>query len=345
MTTTELLEEQTVSVEPTSVPPRSTASRRATKGVTGRSRLMAAGSLALVAVVAAGCGSSGSTASPNAPAASPSSSASANGGPGTGRNGQVFRRFVPVAGKVVSINSAGAQVQTSTGTSTVAWASSTRFSKIATISLAALVKGDCVTVSSTGNTARAASAITARTVSVTSTSGCARGLGRAGGGFGGGSGGGAPGNGNFGSAAPFGSGGSPRPLPSGSGSPGRGFGGPGFNGQGFGGAFGTVASVSGSSFVVTSLIGSKKVTVTTTPTTTFTATSSATQASLVTGTCASALGSKTSNGTVDALSITISTPTNGKCPAAPTLRGPGGFGGFGGARPPSGTASPGADNA
>jgi hypothetical protein len=109
---------------------------------------------------------------------------------------------------------------------------------------------------------------------------------------------------------------------------------------------GTVDSVSSSEFVVTSQFAAGKVTVKTNAKTTFSATSVVKSSALVTGSCATAIGSKTSSGTVDALSITISAPINGKCPAATPFAGPGGFGGgFGGGRPAGGSASAAADNA
>jgi hypothetical protein len=293
-------------------------------------RAMSGAGLALTALAVAACGGgSNSTAST---AGTPSPSAS----PGAGFNAN----FGAVSGKILSISSAGAAVQSTSATTTVAWASSTQFSKVSAVTLSSLAKGDCVTVATGAKPGTAAAkTITATSVSVTSTSGCSQ----RGGGFG--RGGFPGGNGTPPSGAPGGGTTSPSPQPTGSPGSRGGFGRGGFpgrGGRGFGGTLGTIASISNSSFVVKSAFGSTNVSVKTTSSTTFTATSTATSAAIVTGQCASAIGSKTSNGTIDARTITISSPQNGKC----TNTGIGGFpgggfgGGFGGGRGGFGSSPP-----
>jgi hypothetical protein len=290
-------------------------------------RVLAGFGLAGTALVVSACGGSGSI----------SSSHTADPAVTAGNVGSV-------SGKVVSVSGSSAQIQSTSGTISVAFGSSTRLSKVSTVSLASLAKGDCVVVTNASGPASAsASVVTARTVSVTGATACTQGFGGRGG-FGGG--GGAPPGGGFGSASPNAGGGSgfPRPVPSGS---------PGFRGGfrgGFGGRsggpsigadFGTVASVSTSSFVMTSQRGVRTVTVKTTPSTTISATATATSSALATGSCASAFGVRSSDGTIDARMITISAPTNGKCTTLAGLPGARGFTGVG----PGFGASPGASNA
>jgi hypothetical protein len=280
----------------------------------------------LTALVVAACGG-GSGSSPSA-GGTPSASTS----PGAG----FAANFGTVSGKILSISAAGAAVQSTNGTTTIAWATSTQFSKVSAVSLSSLAKGDCVTVATGAKSAAAAATkITATTVSVTSTSGCTQRGGFGGGGF--------PGGGTPPSGSAGGSSSSPRPFPTGSPGSRGGFGGGGFpgRGRGFGGTFGTIASISKSSFVVTSVFGSTTVKVKTTSSTTFTTTSSTTSAAIVTGQCASAIGTKTSNGTIDARTITISSPQNGKCANTGFGGFPGGFGGgFGGGRGGFGSSPP-----
>jgi hypothetical protein len=294
-------------------------------------RLLLAGGLALTAVVVSACGSS-SSGTPAASSSAPASIRNAN--------------FSGVSGKVTSVAGAIAKVQSTSTTSSVTWGSATTFSKVSAVSLASLAKGDCVVVTNAGTTTGASAAVvTARTVSVTSTSGCGQGFGTGGPG----GGGGAPGGG-FGSASP-GGGASAFPRPTGSPGSGGGFGGGGgFSGGGsgvprLGADFGTVDSVAGSSLVLTSRFASRTVKVKITSSTTISATSATTSSALVTGACASAVGLKASDGTIDARTITISAPSNGKCTAVGEFAG--GFpgaGGFQGRRPGFG-ASPGATNA
>jgi hypothetical protein len=107
--------------------------------------------------------------------------------------------------------------------------------------------------------------------------------------------------------------------------PGNGSGRPGSPTAGFGGTLGTVTAVSGSTIVVKPVLGSQgNVTVHTTSATTFRKQQSAAASDVTTGRCLTAVGRK-SGSVVDAYSVTISSPVNGRCTAAA-----GGFGGFGG---------------
>jgi preprotein translocase subunit YajC len=272
--------------------------------------------LGLAAIAVAACGG-GST-----PAASSPSTGSSN-------RPQFATNFDDVSGKVTAVSGATASVQAADGSDvTVAWASITRFNKVSVITLSSIAKGDCVTVTGAPTTVTSngtpATKVTALSVSVTSTSGCPSRPG-----FGTFGGGGAPGNGG----TPPGLSNQATPNPSATPSPnpsrGQGFGGgQGFGERGFGGAFGTVESVTSSSFVVKSAFGSTTVKVSTNAKTTFSATAQASASAVSTGLCAAAIGAKTSNGTIDARMITLSAPSNGRCPVRASALG-GGFGGFG----------------
>ena len=300
-----------------------TRSRPAVLGAT-----LGLASLALV-ITACGGGSKPTTSSAGTPA--PTTSGAPN-------RANIFADLGTVSGMVEAISGATASIKESDGTSSsIAWASQTRFSTISAISLSALAKGDCVSVTGarrSTSTNAPAQTVTAASVSVTSTNGC---TGRSGfGGFPGGGGGGLPGGGN-GSPPPFSNFATPRP----SGSPGLrgGFG----NGRGFGGAFGTVTSISGSTIVVTSPIGNgSRVTVKTTAQTTYSSTAQASASDVTSGICVSAIGTKTSTGRINAQTITLSAPANGKC--ATQAFGPGGRG-FGFGARPSPSSSPGVANA
>ncbi|HTW20400.1 MAG TPA: DUF5666 domain-containing protein [Mycobacteriales bacterium] len=296
-----------------------------------RSRYAVLGStlgLAALALVVTACGGGSKPSSGISPAAGSSSAP----------NRQNFTAdFGVVSGMVQAVSNGTAAVKESNGTKGyIAWASVTRFSRINTIALSGIAKGDCVSVSGVG-TATSSSAptksITAATVSLTGTKGCAFRSGS--GGFPGGS---VPGGGN-GSPPPFSNLATPRP----SGSPGfrGGFGG----GRRFNGAFGTVSSISGSTLVVKSPIGASSVTVTTTAKTTFTSTTQASASDVTSGVCVDAIGAKTSTGRINARQITLSSPVNGKC-VTRALGGLGGRGfGFGFGAPPTPISSPGVANA
>jgi hypothetical protein len=302
--------------------------------------VIAAIGLATVAVTVAGCGGG-----------------SKNNAAALGSGGTSNSRFPSISGtsgKITKVGSEAAMVQTSNGTKTVAFSASiTRFTKTSAATRSTIAAGDCVSVGAVGSPATSTPAASpapatrstpttavARTVTITSTSGCPQSR------FTGGQNGppnangfGGSGGGEFG--APGGTAPGVRPTPTGSASPGRfgqgfGRGGTGgFGGRGFGGMVsGTVKSVTGSKFVVASLFGGKKTTVTTTAATTYTTIASAKFADVVVGQCLTAFGSATSDGTIDARAAALSAPVNGSCPAASGGAGIGGFGGFGG--PPGG---------
>lgn len=264
------------------------------------------------------------------------SSPSVSSTTGTSANGSAVS-IASVSGKVIASSATSAAVQQTSGPATVDYGSDTRFTTTASTTRAALATGDCVTVS-TGTTDSAATngataaptTITAKTVTVTSTSGCQppSGFGRvpgggsftppAGGGF-------TPPAGGFGE-----NGGTPRPFPTGSAFPRLGPGSGGFVRRAFGGAFGTIASITATSFTVTSPFGSSTTTtVKTTSSTMYDATSAGSAADVKSGKCVTAVGSDDVSGNLDARSVSISSPVNGSCPAAPAV---GGFGGFAGGR-------------
>lgn len=294
-----------------------------------RYSVLPAAGLALTALVVAGCGSANGAA--KTAAAAPSGSRGGLGG------------FTAASGKATAVSSSGVKVATSSGTTVVAWASSTRFTKVATGSRSSVAVGDCVTINSGGRRSRSSStppspsstaAVTAAIVTVTGTSTCAARSGFAGRGAGGVRPSGAP---------------TTRPTTRPTGAPGGiGRGGGGFNGFAAG-AIGTVTSSSGSTIVLkTQGFGSTAAasrTVTTTAATTYRVSSTATSAAVTTGKCVAAVGSKATDGTLDAQSITISTPAGGTCTATGVA---GGFGGGfpggapgrqGGGAPPQGPSN------
>jgi hypothetical protein len=271
----------------------------------------------------------------------------------TGSNSANNASFSSVSGKVIAASASSAAVQETSGPQTIDFSSSTRFTATASTTRSSLAKGDCVTVASTATGAGTSSRptpgatpsvprnVTARSVTVTSTSGCPQATGGQGG-FGG-----FP-RGNFTPpAGGFGEGGTPRPFPTASGFPGGRFGSGGSGGfrTGFGGAFGTIAAISGSSFTVKSSFGSSTtITVKTTSSTTYDATSTTSASAVQKGQCVNAIGSDDVSGVLDARSVSISSPVNGTCPAPTTSFGGfgGGFGGrgFGG----SGSGAPGGNS-
>jgi hypothetical protein len=290
--------------------------------------LRSAAGLGALAVVVAACGG-GSSSGGNTPAASSSNR------PGFAAN------FGDVSGKILSVSASTASIQSSAGNRIVAWASMTRFTRTSAVTLSSLAKGDCVAVTGGRNGSTSGTpptSITAAGVSVTSTNGCSSGGLGLGGGNGGGGFGGGGGGGGFGNNA--------TPNPSGSAQPGNGSGGRGNGGPGFGGAFGTIASISASSFVVTSSFGSTAVTVKTTSATTYSATTNVSATVMTAGQCAAAIGTKTSTGVIDARMIVVSAPRNGTCSTTALNQfgrgfGGGGPGGFnpGGAQPSTSPAT------
>jgi hypothetical protein len=288
-----------------------------------RSRVLPAAGLAVTALIVAGCGSANGAA--KTAAAAPSGS----------RGG--FGSFTAAFGKATAVSSSGVKVTSGATTTVVAWATSTRFTKVVTGSRSAVAVGDCVTVSaamrapsgSGSPSPSATSTVKATSVTVTGTSACAARQGFAG--RGPGAGGVRP------SGAP-----TTRPTTRPSGAPGRfqrGAGGSGrvggFGGFG-GGAVGTVTGISGSQIVVkTQGFGSTTAasrTVTTTASTTYRVSSTATSGAVSKGQCIAAVGSKASDGTLDAQSITVSTPTGVTCTAT-GFAGGFGSGGFPGGGP------------
>jgi hypothetical protein len=257
----------------------------------------------------AACGG-GSSASSSTPSAAPSPSASRSG------SGQT----PPGAfGTAAAVSPSSLEVQNpSSGQVTVNFGAATKFSEAEPAALSAVAVGDCVVATGTPS-AGASGSLTARTVSITQPIG---GLCTAQPGAGFGSGGFRPRLGN-GRSTP-----SPRP----SGRPAN------RNGAT---AFGKVASMSGSSFVVQGTLrtftgssaspssASTKVTVTVGASTTFTKVVPVTHTALAVGECISALGPVDDTGAVTATSIGIR-------PAGPN----GCFTGFG--RQGGGTGSGGA---
>jgi hypothetical protein len=293
---------------------------------------------ATVCVALAGCGGG----------SSPSSSAGSAGANAGART----TSFEAVSGKVIAAAAASATVQADAGPSTIAFTASTSFMKSSPTSRSSLAKGDCVTVGSTRATVPGARSttgattdgvpqpprkVTARSVTVTSTSACSQmGQGRRppGGGFAGTppTGGPSAANGQapqpITTAAPFGRGGNGQR--------------PGVVRNRFGGGvFGTITSVRGSTFTVTSTFtGSAKTTVTTTADTTYDAITTVSAADITEGDCVSAIGSTDVSGVLDARSVSISQPVKGECRSAAAPFGGGRFfanGGPGG--PPGGSGA------
>jgi len=302
----------------------------------GKRRLATVAVIGASAAVLAACGSGSTGGNSGGGGASDAPTGSAAG-------------FAPVTGKVVSTGSSGARVSTTSGKTDVAFASTTRFTTLATIDKAALKVGQCVTVSSSSTTS-SATAITATTITVTSNTACstARSFGRPGTGNGG-----PPSGGSVASGAPggegfpggtSGSGGLPDGTP-----PTGGASGSGNRVGGFPRA-GTITSISGSTITIKSLVrgvagGSSSpstghVTVTTSGSTTLRRSVTGSKSDVVTGTCLTAIGQKTSGGVVDAFSVTVSSPSDGTCTASTSGFGGGfGFGGPRGSRPNGSTSA------
>jgi hypothetical protein len=244
--------------------------------------------------LAAGCGSSGSSNTTTSSAQSPQGGSPSSGAPGgTGaRPG--------TTGTISQVNPTSIFVQNpQNGQVTVNYTAKTAFSRTAATTAAALKVGDCVTAtaaSPSGNGSAApskgpVSSLTATNVTITATTrNCTR--------FGGGAGG-------------------PNARPSGAPRANRSFGpSAGARRGGFGGAaFGTVASVGSSNFVVNSVRGKNttKVTVTTTSATKYQQIESATKSNLKVGLCASAFGTTDDTGAVTARTISLSTPGANGC--------------------------------
>ncbi|HVV74989.1 MAG TPA: hypothetical protein VHC43_03060 [Mycobacteriales bacterium] len=279
-----------------------------------RSRLRALSVVAGVAgigAVLAGCGGG----------SSPTTTLSAEGASG----GATTSSFQVVSGKVLAASATTATVQAASGPSTVAFSSSTRFTKTSAVTRSSLAKGDCVMVATAEPATRTAtpsqppSRVTARSVTVTSSTGCnvgARGQSPPGaqpqGGF----------ARQFTGTPPTGgpgfSSGEQQPRPFATGSPGSGGNRRGFvRGRFGGGVFGTVTSIRASSFVVKPAFGqSGTTTVKTTSKTTYDEIASATASDVTTGACLSAAGTTDVSGVLDARTASISLSVKGQCPAA-----------------------------
>jgi hypothetical protein len=299
----------------------------------------------LIGGLVAGCGGGGSNGAQQSSVGS-----NAESGNGSAHNGQPsFARFAATSGKITGVGSAGATVQTSNGSKKVAFGTVTTFTLTSSTSRSGVAVGDCVrvtsasTTNSTVPTARPTASpgtvptvpksLTAKAVTITSTSSCPRpsfNRGGSGGPAGGFNGEGGPSTGNLPtpSFSPDAGGTLPNSAPGGQAR--SGFSGRGFAGGGFGGATGTVTSVNGSTIKLTSQFGTGTTTVTTTASTTYSVTDSTRASSVKTGQCLAAIGSTASDGTLDARTVSLSAPVNGTC----ANRGFGFGGGFGG--PPGG---------
>lgn len=204
--------------------------------------------------------------------------------------------FDVVSGKVIAAGASTASVQGDTGPQSIAYSSTTRLTKTSSTTRSALATGDCVSVGSAGGSSN----VTARTVTITSTSGCPTPVSR-----------------RNGTTGPV-NGGAPRPFATGS----PGFGGlqrgPGNTRFASRGIFGTVVAVGPSSFTVRSVFGStsSRTTVKTTSSTAYAATTSATASDVVKGQCVNAVGTTDVSGVLEARSISISAPVKGGCPVS-----------------------------
>jgi hypothetical protein len=256
------------------------------------------GGAVTLGVVLAGCGG-GSSPSGNV----------TSGGAGAGA---ATTSFEAVSGKVIAASMTSATVQAASGPSTIAFNTATRFTKSSSTKRSSLAKGDCVTVASTDATVPTARSttgattngiprpprkVTARSVTITSTSGCSQAR---------------PARGGFTGTPPGGGPAGQRP---------------GIVRNRFGvGVLGTVTSISGSTFTVASTFAeSAMTTVTTTADTTYDAIATVSAADITKGVCLSAVGSTDVSGVLDARSVTISQPVAGACRSAAM---PGGGGRF-----------------
>ncbi len=248
-----------------------------------RPLLGAAGVVASLGIAA--CGSASASG-----ASTPSASPSSGGRTGLARNATF--------GQLVQINGSTLILSSSTGDSTVTYATTTTITQTSTGSLANVTPGLCITATGTKD---ATGALVATTVLLSApvSGSCTTG-------FGGGGGGG-----TFSPPA----GATPRPSFSPL--------------AGAGAARGLVKSVTGTSVTLTETAGTTTTTMTiNVPTTVKVTTSSVVQPSaLQTGQCLTALGTKNSSGTVAARSLTITPAGANGCTAG---FGRGGFGGGGG---------------
>jgi hypothetical protein len=216
------------------------------------------------------------------------------------------------------------------GQVTVSWTPSTRFSQMVTVPATAVAVGDCITA--TGSSANGAIVATSVTISQANTTGSCTG------GFGGGRrarpAGTSSNSTSTGSTFPTTGGTRPARTP----------------GAGFGFATGKVTAVTGTTLTVdgfssanfrpgsstsTSTPTAAPVTVDLKSTTTYHATRAATASNLAVGDCVTATGNTSSNGSVTASVVRI-TSTGGQACTAAGGRFFGGFGGAGGETSPNG---------
>lgn len=269
------------------------------------SRLVPAAAVtAAAAAVLTGC--SGSTAKASAsPTPSSTAAAGARGARGFGGG---------VSGPIASVGSGSFTVTANSATDTVTYTGSTTFDRTAAGSLADVTAGSCVSVVETSGSDAATGSVDAGSVRISApvNGSCTAGSGGAGG---------------------FPGGGGQRPTARPSGAPGGG-GGFGGGGQRAGMLVGSVASVTGSSFIVTvTPTGSSSGTQATTTTnvtvsgsTTYTVTKAASAADLAVGACARVVDAAarptgsgaptpaaTPTGPIAARSVTLSAPVNGSC--------------------------------
>lgn len=255
------------------------------------------------------------------------------GAAGSTTPGRSGRTFPAAVGSVAAISGSSMEVQNpETGQTTVDWTASTTFTQTATVSIAAVAKGDCVTITGTSKK----EAITAKTVAISTppASGTCPGIGGApGGGFRGAPG--SPPQGTFVHRGTF--------PNHGSGTH-KGF---GFRGLGFAGGKVTglatktitISGFSSASFSKPKKTTSKKpsssssskshrtarpkattVHVKVNSSTTYTEAQAATAANLAEGDCVTATGTSASNGTISASTIRITSSGGVSCTA--------GFGAF-----------------
>ncbi|MFL6156593.1 MAG: hypothetical protein ACJ72D_10895 [Marmoricola sp.] len=275
-------------------------------------RIAAVCGTGVLLVAAAACGSSNQE--------KDAASQNGYGGPSTVQNGGGQQGQRPGAdGKVAAVSGSTAQVQSAqAGQVAVTWTGTTTFTQQVTARLSDVRTGDCVAVTSastgTGSTAptTAPTRVTAETVRITPATNGACTAGPGGQTRGSGQGpqlqGGGPAAGG-----PEGGGQPPAGAPDGGSRQLR----------GFGGAFGTVTSVSGTGFVVSSTrpaassgtTTTTKITVTVTAATTYTTTAKASASDVRVGVCVRAEGAADSTGAVTATRIAVSPAVNGECAA------------------------------
>lgn len=275
--------------------------------------LWTAASVATATLLLSACGGSGNAASPTSAGSSTTQASAGLGAPQGGT------RPPGVSGLVAAVDGRILQVQGTDTQTSVTWSSSTRFTREAAATAAAVVVGSCVIVrgapaTGTGATDPAAP-VAAMSVAVSAAVGgeCTGGFARGGAGRGGFAGGPT-------GALPDTTGPRPSDAPSGRFGPGPGVGG----GRG---AFGRVTAVTAAGFTVVSTVPvraggtatagptatTRTVTVTTSRATTYTVTVTATAKAAAVGTCVTAQGPSDDTGAVQATSIAVRPAVDGTC--------------------------------